>query len=109
MREFDCKIAQARYDRIHRTIFHRPGPLRQSRRSIIFRLPALSELSARMIVRPSFQIVCVLCDAIGITLDHPEDAPSSTLIKCSECGAPRGTLGELRSLASSNRQDLLEF
>jgi hypothetical protein len=57
---------------------------------------------------PSFQIICVLCDAMGIILDHSEHAPSSALIKCSECCAPRGTLGELRRLACSNRRDLLD-
>jgi ribosomal protein S27E len=46
-----------------------------------------------------FQIICINCDAIGIVLDHPQDAPPSTPIKCRHCGAPRGTLGDLRDLA----------
>jgi hypothetical protein len=65
-------------------------------------------MSVPMTGHSSFQIICVLCDAMGITIDHPEDAPSYTTIKCGECGGPRGTLGELRSLASSNRHDLLD-
>ena len=59
--------------------------------------------------RPLFQIVCVQCDAVGIAIDFPEDAPTSTAIKCRQCGAPRGTLGDLRSLASSDRNDLNDF
>jgi hypothetical protein len=59
-----------------------------------------------MNVRPAFQLVCVNCDALGIVLDHPEDAPSSAQIKCCYCGAPRGTLGDLRNLALSDRNDI---
>jgi hypothetical protein len=62
-----------------------------------------------MNIRPEFQIVCVNCDAIGIVLDYPEDAPSSTSIKCRACGATRGTLGDLRYLAQSGRRDLFEI
>jgi hypothetical protein len=29
-------------------------------------------------------------------------------IKCRHCGAPRGTLGQLRELSTSGRQDLFE-
>jgi hypothetical protein len=56
--------------------------------------------------RPAFQIVCVICDAMGVALDYAEGAPSSTLVKCHDCGAPRGTLGDLRHLAQSDRTDL---
>jgi hypothetical protein len=56
-----------------------------------------------------FQIICINCDAIGIVLDHPQDAPS-TPIQCRHCGVPRGTLGDLRSLAlRSGRLDDLEL
>jgi ribosomal protein S27E len=58
--------------------------------------------------RPGFRIVCIKCDALGIVFDCPESAPSSTQIKCQNCGAPRGTLGDLRSLSYSDRQDLFE-
>jgi len=63
----------------------------------------------KRIPHPSFRIVCVNCDALGIVLDYPENAPTSTQIKCRNCGVPRGTLGELRSLASSDRQDIFEL
>jgi hypothetical protein len=59
-------------------------------------------------VRPSFHLICIDCHALGIVLDHAANAPSSTLIKCRHCGAPRGTLGDLRSLAQSTRHDLFE-
>jgi hypothetical protein len=56
-------------------------------------------------MRPAFQLVCVNCDALGIVLDYAEDGPSSAQIKCRGCGAPRGTLGDLRNLALSDRSD----
>jgi ribosomal protein S27E len=59
--------------------------------------------------RPEFRIVCVNCDALGIVFDFPENAPTSTIIKCRHCGAPRGTLGELRRLSCSDRQDLFQI
>jgi hypothetical protein len=59
--------------------------------------------------RPEFKLICVNCDSLGITLDFAEDAPSSTLIRCGCCNAPRGTLGDLRVLAGSNRRDLFDF
>ena len=56
-----------------------------------------------------FKVVCIDCESLGIVLDYRADAPSSTEIRCSHCNALRGTLGALRSLANSNRQDLFEF
>jgi hypothetical protein len=47
--------------------------------------------------RLDFRIVCVNCDALGIVFDCTEDAAPSTLILCRRCGAPRGTLGDLRN------------
>jgi ribosomal protein S27E len=38
-----------------------------------------------------FKLVCVNCDALGIVFDFPENAPTSAMIKCRDCGAPRGT------------------
>jgi ribosomal protein S27E len=55
-----------------------------------------------------FRIVCINCDSLGIVFDCPEGAPPSTQIKCRNCGAPRGTLGELRELSCSDRRDLFE-
>src|SRR6267378_379981 len=55
-----------------------------------------------------FRIVCINCDSLGIVFDCPEGAPPSTQIKCRHCGAPRGTLGELRELSCSDRRDLFE-
>jgi hypothetical protein len=55
-----------------------------------------------------FKIVCEICDAVGIAFDLREDAPSSTLIKCGQCGAPRGTLGDLRYLSSLDQRDLFD-
>jgi hypothetical protein len=56
-----------------------------------------------------FKLVCETCDGLGIVLDCPENAPSLTLIKCGQCGALRGTLGDLRNLSSSDGRDLFEF
>src|SRR5262245_59173014 len=58
-----------------------------------------------MNARPEFRLVCDICDSVGILLDYPEGAPPSTLIRCSICSAPRGTLGALRNLANSDRQN----
>jgi ribosomal protein S27E len=55
-----------------------------------------------------FRIVCIKCDSLGIVFDCPEGAPPSTQIRCRHCGAPRGTLGELRKLSCSDRRDLFE-
>jgi hypothetical protein len=57
---------------------------------------------------PDFRIVCITCDSLGIIFDCPEGAASSTQIKCRHCGAPRGTLGELRKLSCSDRRDLFD-
>jgi hypothetical protein len=56
-----------------------------------------------------FQVVCVKCESLGIVLDYRNDAPPTTQIRCSHCNGLRGTLGALRSLAISDRQDLFEF
>lgn len=54
-----------------------------------------------MTVYPDFKMVCDGCDSLGIVLDDGEGAPSSMPIRCSGCGALRGTLGDLRKLARS--------
>jgi hypothetical protein len=56
-----------------------------------------------------FQIVCRNCDGLGIIFEFPEDAPSSAVITCRHCGAPRGTLGNLRRLSTLAKQDLFEI
>jgi hypothetical protein len=52
---------------------------------------------------PSFQIICINCDGIGIFFECVENAPAQTIIKCGLCDAPRGTLGQLRRLSSSGK------
>jgi hypothetical protein len=59
--------------------------------------------------REGFRIVCTSCDGLGITYQSAENAPSCTPIKCRHCGAARGTLGELRKLSASGKQDLFEI
>jgi hypothetical protein len=56
----------------------------------------------------SFQLVCIECDSIGVVIDDGELAPPSAIVRCSHCSAARGTLGELRSLALSDRRDLFD-
>jgi hypothetical protein len=56
----------------------------------------------------SFQLVCIECDSIGVVIDHGGLAPPSAIIRCRHCSAARGTLGELRSLARSDRRDLFD-
>ncbi len=58
---------------------------------------------------PEFKLVCVNCGSLGIILDFARDAPASTQIRCGCCNAPRGTLGDLRVLAGSNRRDLFDL
>jgi len=57
---------------------------------------------------PDFQIIRINCDALGVVLNYPEDAPISTVVNRHLCNTPRGTLGALRNLARSNRRDILE-
>ncbi len=56
----------------------------------------------------AFQLVCTQCDSVGVIIDHGELAPPSTIVRCSHCEASRGTLGELRGLASSGRRHLFD-
>jgi hypothetical protein len=55
--------------------------------------------------KTEFRIVCMNCDAVGVVFDCAENAPPSTPIKCRHCGAPRGTLGDLRNLSYATRRD----
>jgi hypothetical protein len=94
----------------HRTIFPRPAPtLAKPPRDHTPPDGFALTTSQKMNILPAFQLVCDKCDALGIMLDYPDDAPSSTLIKCRHCGGPRGSLGDLRSLAQSDRRDIFEF
>ncbi len=56
----------------------------------------------------AFQLVCTNCESIGIIIEDPEIAPPSTLVRCRQCEAVRGTIGELRDLAISHRRDLFD-
>jgi hypothetical protein len=53
----------------------------------------------------SFTLICLRCDSLGIAADYQELAPDTTVIRCGNCGNPRGTLGGLRNLANSGRSD----
>ena len=93
---------------------HRPAPNQQGRQAIMLGLTELFTRSSAMALLESadicrFQIVCVICDGLGIVFDCREDASESTLIKCRHCGAPRGTLGELRLLSYSGKKSLFEL
>jgi ribosomal protein S27E len=67
-----------------------------------------SQLERPSVQRAEFRIVCVNCDALGIVFDCTEDAPAWTPIRCQHCGAARGTLGDLRELSVSPRQNLFD-
>ena len=56
----------------------------------------------------AFQLVCIECGGIGVIIDGSELAPPSTIVKCSQCQSARGTLGDLRSLATFGRRDLFD-
>jgi len=56
----------------------------------------------------AFQLVCVKCGSVGIIIDGSALAPPSTVVKCSHCRSARGTLGDLRNLATSGRRDLFD-
>lgn len=62
----------------------------------------------RMVLAMAFQLVCIECDSVGVIIDGSELAPPSTIVKCSHCRSARGTLGDLRNLATSGRRDLFE-
>jgi hypothetical protein len=64
--------------------------------------------NSRLDRRLDFGIVCINCDALGVVFDCTEDAAPSTLILCRRCGAPRGTLGDLRNLSGAPRDDLYQ-
>jgi hypothetical protein len=68
----------------------------------------VASTSKKLNVVPAFQLICINCDALGIVFDYAEGAPSSTPIKCRDCDALRGTLGDLRNLALRDRRDCLD-
>jgi hypothetical protein len=51
------------------------SPPWQSRQAVILRLAALFKRTKKMRARAVFQLVWVNCEALGIVLDYPEDAP----------------------------------
>jgi len=62
-----------------------------------------------MRVPHQFKQVCESCNSFGVRLDYGEGAPSSMQIRCSGCGAPRGTLGALRDLARTGSRESFEL
>jgi hypothetical protein len=62
-----------------------------------------------MRVPHQFKQVCESCNSFGIRLEYGEGAPSSMQIRCSGCGAPRGTLGALRDLARTGSRESFEL
>jgi hypothetical protein len=63
-----------------------------------------------MSAAPVFQLVCIHCDALGIVFDgEAEVARSSTIIRCRDCRAVRGTLGDLRKLALPEERKEIDF
>jgi len=46
-----------------------------------------------------FQIVCGKCGGLAVKIENPERASRETIVYCGDCGASRGTMGELRDLA----------
>jgi hypothetical protein len=68
-----------------------------------------AQITRALTGRSGFEIICTVCDGLGIVFDCAENAPSSTPIKCRHCGAPRGTLEDLRTLSVSGKQDLFEI
>jgi hypothetical protein len=87
----------------------RPTPVKPSGDLIPLGGFPLKPSEIEMNACPKFKLVCANCDSIGISLDYSEGADSSTLIKCTNCKALRGTLGELRSLANSDQRDRFEL
>ena len=106
MRKFHCDYAWNTLALSHRTL---PYVWPAVRRALFIflseQMANAKPLQVTQNPRNEFKIVCINCDALGIVFDCPEDAPSSTPIKCSQCGALRGTLGDLRNLSCSDRQD----
>jgi hypothetical protein len=47
-----------------------------------------------------FQMVCRDCGTLGIKIESPVDASPETVVRCSNCGTSRGTMGALRDLAA---------
>jgi hypothetical protein len=52
--------------------------------------------------------VCEDCGSLSIKVADPLNSPLSTQVRCGRCGAIRGTLAELQSLAVDGR-DTFEF
>jgi hypothetical protein len=64
----------------------------------------------KMSVSQAFQLVCTHCDALGISFDgEVEGAPSSMIIRCRDCRAVRGTLGDLRNLSLPEQRKDIDF
>jgi hypothetical protein len=46
-----------------------------------------------------FQMVCVDCGSLAITIANPEETNREAIVHCGGCNSPRGTMGGLRDLA----------
>jgi hypothetical protein len=67
-------------------------------------------LGENMNLPSAFQLVCIHCDALGIVFDgDAEGPPSSTIIRCRDCRAIRGTLEDLRNLALPEQSKEIDF
>jgi hypothetical protein len=47
-----------------------------------------------------FQMVCRNCGTLGIKIESPVGASPEAVVRCSNCGTSRGTMGALRDLAT---------
>ncbi len=52
-----------------------------------------------MNIKAQFEMVCGSCGSLSVKIVDPERAGRETIIYCSNCGAPRGTIGALKDLA----------
>jgi hypothetical protein len=55
-----------------------------------------------------FKIVCADCGSLSIKPIDPVNSPDTAPVRCGRCGAVRGTLAELHSLARRSK-DIFEF
>jgi len=58
--------------------------------------------------QPGFKIVCGDCGSLSIKLVDPVNSPATATVQCGRCGAIRGTLAELHSLARCSK-DIFDF
>jgi hypothetical protein len=54
-----------------------------------------------------FQMVCVDCGSLAITIANPEETNREAIVHCGGCNSPRGTMGGLRDLAVRAEDNVL--